>query len=54
MALCEHCNGQFHSRKRVEEEAKAELMAQSDVHHCQRRDISDGIPTSLFPPDIEE
>ena len=36
LALCEHCNGQFHSRKCVQEEAKAELVAQFDVHQCQR------------------
>jgi len=34
LALCEHCNGQFHSLKRGQEEAKAELMAQFDAHEC--------------------
>jgi len=34
LALCEHCNGQFHSRKRLQEEAKAELVKQFDVHQC--------------------
>ena len=34
LALCEHCNGQFHSRKWIQEEAKAELIEQFDVHEC--------------------
>ena len=38
LALCEHCNGQFHSRKRLQEEAKAELIEQFDIHQCQRQD----------------
>ena len=43
LALCEHCNAQFYSRKRVPEEAKAELIAQFDVHECQRQDAQPGL-----------
>ena len=36
LALCEHCNGQFHSRKRLQEDAKAELIEQFDVYRCRQ------------------
>ena len=36
LALCEHCNGQFHSRKRLQEDAKAELIGQFDTHQCRQ------------------
>ena len=36
LALCENCNGQFHSRKRLQEDAKAELIGQFDVHQCRQ------------------
>jgi len=49
LGLCEHCNGQFHSRKRIEEEAKAELLAQFDVHRCQRREANQGGGFAVFP-----
>jgi NMD protein affecting ribosome stability and mRNA decay len=54
LALCEHCNAQFHSRKRVPEEAKAELIEQFDSHQCQRQDASDEVSARLFPHDIGE
>ena len=41
LALCEHCNGQFHSRKWIQEEAKAELIEQFDVHECQRYEVNE-------------
>ena len=49
LALCEHCNGQFHSRKRIEEEAKAELAAQFDVHRCQRQEANQVGGFEVFP-----
>ena len=46
LALCEHCSGQFHSWKRVQDEAKAELVEQFDVHECQRRETPGADPPS--------
>jgi hypothetical protein len=40
LGLCEHCNGQFHSLKPSENDAKAEIAAQFDVHQCQRQDAN--------------
>ena len=44
LALCEHCNGQFHSRKRLQEDAKAELIEQFDVHQCRQDTDQTGAP----------
>jgi hypothetical protein len=41
LAPCEHCHGQFHSRKRLQEEAKAELVKQFDVHEYQRYELNE-------------
>ena len=35
-----HRNGQFHSRKRAQEDAKAKIIEKFDVHQCQRREIT--------------
>ena len=43
LGLCEHCNGQFHSLKPIENDAKAEIVAQFDVHQCQRQDANHAV-----------
>ena len=53
LGQCQHCNGQFHSLKPIEKDAKAEIVAQFDVHQCQRQDANHAaspLKRQPFPP----